>query len=46
MCPCHGGVYYQDGTVAAGPPPRPLPQYPVRLVDGKVEIRTDPIPIE
>ena len=21
MCPCHGGVYYEDGTVAAGPPP-------------------------
>ena len=24
MCPCHGGVYYKDGTVAAGPPPGPL----------------------
>jgi menaquinol-cytochrome c reductase iron-sulfur subunit len=20
MCPCHGGVFYKDGTVAAGPP--------------------------
>jgi menaquinol-cytochrome c reductase iron-sulfur subunit len=38
MCPCHGGVYYQDGTVAAGPPPHPLPRYPVRVVDGQVEI--------
>ena len=46
MCPCHGGVYYQDGTVAAGPPPHPLPQYPVRIHDGNVEIRTDPIPID
>jgi menaquinol-cytochrome c reductase iron-sulfur subunit len=45
MCPCHGGVYYQDGTVAAGPPPHALPQYPVRVRDGQVEIRTDPIPI-
>jgi menaquinol-cytochrome c reductase iron-sulfur subunit len=45
MCPCHGGVYYQDGTVAAGPPPHALPQYPVRIRDGQVEIRTDPIPI-
>src|SRR5580693_9045809 len=45
MCPCHGGVYNQDGTVAAGPPPHPLSQYPVRLNDGQVEIRTDPIPI-
>jgi menaquinol-cytochrome c reductase iron-sulfur subunit len=45
MCPCHGGVYYEDGRVAAGPPPHPLTRYPVRVVDGKVEIRTDPIPI-
>ena len=45
MCPCHGGVYYGDGTVAAGPPPRPLPQYPVRVRNGQVEIRTSPIPI-
>ena len=22
MCPCHGGVYYEDGTRASGPPPR------------------------
>ena len=26
LCPCHGGVYYADGTVAAGPPPRPFGQ--------------------
>lgn len=23
-CPCHGGVYAADGSVIAGPPPRPL----------------------
>lgn len=45
MCPCHGGVYYADGRVAAGPPPRPLSRYPVRVRDGQVEIRTQPIPI-
>ncbi|HEY4121695.1 MAG TPA: Rieske (2Fe-2S) protein [Byssovorax sp.] len=45
MCPCHGGVYHEDGTVAAGPPPHPLSQYPVRVRDGHVEIRTDPLPI-
>ncbi len=45
MCPCHGGVYYPDGRVAAGPPPRPLVQYPVRVREGKVEIETRPIPI-
>ena len=45
MCPCHGGVYYKDGTVAAGPPPRPLTRYPVRTVNGEVEIRPMAIPI-
>ncbi len=45
MCPCHGGVYYEDGSVAAGPPPRGLYQYPVRVKNGQVEILTSPIPI-
>jgi len=45
MCPCHGGVYYKDGSVAAGPPPLPLPRYQVRVKSGKVEIRTNPTPI-
>lgn len=45
MCPCHGGVYYKDGTVAAGPPPKPLPRYEVRVKEGRVEIRTNPTPI-
>jgi menaquinol-cytochrome c reductase iron-sulfur subunit len=45
MCPCHGGVYYQDGSVAAGPPPKSLVQYPVRVKDGRVEVRTNPLPI-
>jgi len=45
MCPCHGGVYYKDGTVAAGPPPRPLPTYPVRVQNGQVEIQASGIPL-
>ncbi len=45
MCPCHGGVYYSDGRVAAGPPPRPLTRYPVRVRGGRVEIQTRPIPL-
>ncbi|MGD8922761.1 MAG: Rieske (2Fe-2S) protein [Candidatus Zixiibacteriota bacterium] len=45
MCPCHGGVYYKDGTVAAGPPPHALTQYPVRIKNGQVEIQTAPVPI-
>lgn len=45
MCPCHGGVYYKDGTVAAGPPPKALVQYPARINKNEVEIQTAPIPI-
>lgn len=45
MCPCHGGVYYADGDVASGPPPKPLPRYPVRVQNGEVQIQTSPVPI-
>lgn len=45
LCPCHGGVYYKDGTVAAGPPPNPLQKYPVRVRNGQMEIRTSPVAI-
>ncbi|HKN00354.1 MAG TPA: ubiquinol-cytochrome c reductase iron-sulfur subunit [Candidatus Binataceae bacterium] len=45
MCPCHGGVYYSDGRVAGGPPPRALFTYPVRINNGLVEIQTSAIPI-
>lgn len=40
MCPCHGGAFHRDGSVAAGPPPRPLERLPVRVRDGQVEILT------
>ncbi|MDQ2753635.1 MAG: Rieske (2Fe-2S) protein [Bacteroidota bacterium] len=45
MCPCHGGVYYKDGTVAAGPPPKPLTRYEVRVNNGDVQIKTSPLHI-
>ena len=44
MCPCHGGVYYSDGRVAAGPPPQPLPRYNVRIQNGQVEIDASTVP--
>jgi len=45
MCPCHGGVYYKDGTVAAGPPPHPLVRYEVRVENGDVKIKSIAVPI-
>jgi menaquinol-cytochrome c reductase iron-sulfur subunit len=45
LCPCHGGVYYEDGAVAGGPPPRALTQYPVRVQDGNVFLRTSALPL-
>ncbi|HXD77901.1 MAG TPA: Rieske (2Fe-2S) protein, partial [Puia sp.] len=45
MCPCHGGVYYRDGSVAAGPPPKRLTEYKVRVRNGVVELQTAPLPI-
>lgn len=43
LCPCHGGVYYADGTVAGGPPPRRLFQYNLRVQGNTVEILTRPL---
>jgi quinol---cytochrome c reductase iron-sulfur subunit, bacillus type len=45
MCPCHGSVYYEDGTVAAGPAPFPLQRFRVRVRGGQVELESRPIPI-
>jgi menaquinol-cytochrome c reductase iron-sulfur subunit len=39
LCPCHGGVYYADGSVAGGPPPRSLTKVPVRITgDQRVQV--------
>lgn len=45
MCPCHGGVFYRDGRVAAGPPERPLYRYPWRINNGQVELLSGVLPI-
>lgn len=34
--PCHGGVFDIEGKVLAGPPPRPLDRYEVKIEEGVV----------
>ncbi|MDE3102569.1 MAG: ubiquinol-cytochrome c reductase iron-sulfur subunit [Chloroflexota bacterium] len=43
-CPCHGGVFYADGQVAGGPPQRPLYQLKWRVVNGRLQIESAPLP--
>ncbi len=44
MCPCHGGVYYEDGSRASGPPPRGLFEFSWRIQDGTLEIFSGRLP--
>ena len=44
MCPCHGGVYYQDGSRASGPPERGLFQYPYKVENGHLMIEAGELP--
>jgi menaquinol-cytochrome c reductase iron-sulfur subunit len=44
MCPCHGGVYYQDGSRASGPPPRGLFQYAYKVENGRLFIKAGQLP--
>jgi len=44
MCPCHGGVYYRDGSRASGPPERGLFEYPYKVENGTVAINAGQLP--
>ena len=44
MCPCHGGVYYSDGSHASGPPPRGLFQCVWRVQSHHLEIQAPHYP--
>jgi Rieske Fe-S protein len=44
MCPCHGGVYYSDGSRASGPPERGLFEYSYKVEQGKLLIRAGALP--
>ena len=44
MCPCHGGVYYADGSRASGPPERGLFTYEMKVENGKLLINAGQMP--
>ena len=44
MCPCHGGVYYADGSRASGPPERGLFTYPMKIENGRLMIDAGQMP--
>ncbi len=44
LCPCHGGVYYEDGSRASGPPQRGLFQYAHKVVNGNLMIYAGKMP--
>jgi Rieske Fe-S protein len=44
LCPCHGGVYYEDGSRASGPPPRGLFEYDYKVENGQLWIRGGEMP--
>jgi Rieske Fe-S protein len=44
MCPCHGGVYYSDGSRASGPPERGLFQYDYKVVSNELRIKAGQMP--
>jgi Rieske Fe-S protein len=44
MCPCHGGVYYSDGSRASGPPERGLFEYRYKVEQGNLFIQPGEMP--
>jgi menaquinol-cytochrome c reductase iron-sulfur subunit len=44
LCPCHGGAYYEDGSRAAGPPPRGLFVYEHKVEKSELNIKAGVLP--
>jgi len=44
MCPCHGGVYYADGSRASGPPERGLFTYDWKIASSQLCIDAGQMP--
>lgn len=36
FCPCHGGVFSEEGKVVSGPPPSGLVEHPVKVENGRI----------
>jgi menaquinol-cytochrome c reductase iron-sulfur subunit len=39
VCPCHRGIFAQDGTLLAGPPPRAMDELESKIEDGRLKVR-------
>lgn len=44
LCPCHGGIFDQQGERMAGPPDRPLYRYENRARDGVLQVNVSSVP--
>jgi Rieske Fe-S protein len=44
LCPCHGGAYLEDGSRAAGPPPRGLFQYAYKVEKDQLWVKGGQMP--
>jgi Rieske Fe-S protein len=44
VCPCHGGVFHEDGRVASGPPTQPLFERDWRVENGRLLVSGDLLP--
>lgn len=38
FCPCHNAIFDKEGIVVAGPPPRPLDRYSLKIENGQLFI--------
>ena len=36
FCPCHGGIFSENGAVVSGPPPTGLIEHPVKVANGRI----------
>jgi menaquinol-cytochrome c reductase iron-sulfur subunit len=44
FCPCHGGIFSQDGKRLAGPPKTPMHRYAQRIRAGELEVDITSVP--